>query len=123
MSTTFPEYAKIQVDSFQESPGAVMQRTTMARGVPKQRRIQSDVLVTVSFSVFLFSLEDQQAFEDWYYVDAGMGTVWFDWLDPCANITRSVRVVANSLGPLRQLEPVAIGLGTRSIQLEYIKRL
>ncbi|ONN68136.1 hypothetical protein [Herbaspirillum sp. VT-16-41] len=123
MTTTFPDYAKIQVDTFQESPGSVMKRTAMDRGVPKQRRVQSDVLVTVSFSVFLTSLEDQQGFEDWYYGDAGMGTVWFDWLDPRTNIIRSVRVVADSLGPLKQLQPLAIGLGSRSIQLEYVKNL
>jgi hypothetical protein len=123
MTTSFPEYAKIQTDSFQEAPGAVMRRTQMERGVPKQTRFQSDVLVTVSFTVLFLTLDDQQAFDDWYYTDAGMGTVWFDWLDPRANVTRSVRVVANSMGPLKQLQPLAVGLGSRSIQLEYLKRL
>lgn len=123
MTTSFPEYAKIQVDSFQESPSAVMQRTTMDRGIPKQRRVQSDVLVTLSFTVLFLNLPDQEAFENWYYGDAGMGTIWFDWLDPRTNVVRSVRVVADSLGPLKQLQPLSIGLGSRSIQLEYVKRL
>lgn len=123
MSVQFPPYARMALDTFQEKPGNNMARTSMDRGVPKQRRVQSDVLVSLSFDVVFLSNKAASDFRTWYYGDAGAGTVWFDWRDPRTNQTRSVRVVAGSLGPLTPDGPFSSGVSRRSIQLEYVERL
>lgn len=60
MSVSFPTYAKVLAGTLQASPGKIMQRTDMGRGVAKQRRLQSDVMVTVSFTV-LFESKDRKS--------------------------------------------------------------
>jgi len=123
MSVQFPPYARMALGSFQEKPSSNMTRTSMDRGVPKQRRVQSDVLVSLSFDVVFLSNQAASDFRAWYYGDAGAGTVWFDWRDPRTNQVRNVRVVAGSLGALAPAGPFSIGVSRRSIQLEYLELL
>jgi len=123
MSVTFPDYVKVLLSSFQEAHGVNVARTEMARGVPKQRRTQSDVLVTVTFTVMFISPAGVSDFEDWFYGDAAGGAVWFEWFDPRARVTRQARVVAGSLGELKPLTTWKKGLALRSLKLEYLRSL
>lgn len=123
MSVQFPPYARMALGSFQEKPSSNMTRTSMDRGVPKQRRVQSDVLVSLSFDVVFLSNQAASDFRAWYYGDAGAGTVWFDWRDPRTNQVRNVRVVAGSLGALTPAGTFSVGVARRSIQLEYLEQL
>lgn len=93
----------------------------MDRGVPKQRRTQSDVLVQVPLRVLF--LVDGQAddFEDWYYNDAQAGAAYFDWTHPRTGSVVEARVVANSLGPV--IPAGVLRYVSRTVTIEYLKAL
>ena len=117
---TFPTYVTVLLDGHTESHAPIADRTEMDRGVPKQRRTQSDVLVTFSLTLLFLTTADAEAFEDWYYSDAAAGGAYFDFTHPRTGTLLSARVVANSLGPLTVL---GMGRARRAIQIEYQKAL
>lgn len=121
---TFPEYAEISKYGYTEEHANIVERTEMDRGVPKQRRTQSDVLVSLPLNLLFRSAAAAEDFETWFYGDAGAGTVWFDWLDPRAGVTRQARVVAGTLGAL-QMQPTAAPFAytTRTVTIEYLRQL
>lgn len=117
---TWPTYAVPLLDGYQEQHAPIAERGEMDRGVPKQRRTQSDVLVTVPITLQFLSYATAQAFEDWYYADAAAGAAYFDWRHPLSGTVVEARVVANSLGPVVVLGP---GLVRRTVTIEYLKAL
>jgi len=117
---TFPTYVTVLLDGHTESHAPIADRTEMDRGVPKQRRTQSDVLVTFALTLLFLSTTDAEAFETWYYGDAAAGGAYFDFTHPRTGALLSARVVANSLGALTVL---GMGRARRTIQIEYLKAL
>ena len=117
---TFPTYVTVLLDGHTESHAPIADRTEMDRGVPKQRRTQSDVLVTFSLTLLFLTTTDAEAFEDWYYGDAAAGAAQFDFTHPRTGSLLSARVVANSLGALAVMGG---GRSRRTIQIEYLKAL
>lgn len=117
---TFPTYVTVLLDGHTESHSQIAERADMDRGVPKQRRTQSDVIVTFALTLLFLSTTDAEAFEDWYYGDASAGGAWFDFTHPRTGSLLSARVVANSLGALAVL---GAGRSRRTLQVEYLKAL
>lgn len=117
---TFPSYVTVLLDGHTESHSQIAERADMDRGVPKQRRTQSDVIVTFALTLLFLNTTDAEAFEDWYYGDAAAGAAQFDFWHPRTGALLSARVVANSLGALQALGG---GRSRRSIQIEYLKAL
>jgi hypothetical protein len=118
---TWPSYAVPLRDGYQEQHGPIADRGEMDRGVPKQRRVQSDVLVQVPIRVLFIAAGDADSFEDWYYGDAAAGAAYFDWTLPRSGVVVQARVVANSLGPV-----VPVGILryiSRTVTIEYLKAL
>lgn len=118
----FPSYVDALVDGYGEGHSNIIERTEMDRGIPKQRRVQSDVLVTVSLNLLFSSNADATNFETWFYSDAQAGAAWFDWTDPRTGAVRQARAVGGTLGPLTP------GVGdfsflTRPLQIEYLRAL
>jgi len=118
----FPSYARTLVDGYAESHSSIVERSEMDRGVPKQRKIQSDVLVTIPVKVLFATNDDAEAFEDWFYGDAQAGAAWFDWTDPRTKTLRQARIVAGSLGPLTPGGGFFSAL-SRTVTLEYLRSL
>ena len=116
----FPSYPIIVIDGYTESHAPIADRSDTDRGVPKQRRTQSDVMVTISFNMIFTSLADIESFETWYYDDAAAGGAWFDFTHPRTGALVSARVVANTLGTLYL---TGLGRGKRTLQVEYLKAL
>lgn len=119
---TWPIYAVPVLDGYGEQHAPIAERNEMDRGVPKQRRTQSDVLITVSMTLMFFDSDSANDFEDWYYSNTGgaAGAASFDWPHPRTGVVYQARVVANSLGPLTAMGQ---GISRRSIQVEYLKAL
>ena len=119
---TWPTYPVVLLDGHSEQHAAIAERSDMDRGVPKQRRTQSDVLVVLSLALLFRTDADANAFEAWYYSNSGAaaGAASFDWTHPRTGASYQARVVANSLGALT---PLGRGISRRDIQIEYLKPL
>lgn len=119
---TFPVYAKVAAAGYSESHADIALRSEMDRGLPKQRKAQSDVIVTVSLTLYFYSKADAANFEDWYYAIAQAGAAWFDWTDPRTGIVRQARVVAGTLGPLTPRVRTFVHT-ERTLQIEYLRAI
>ena len=122
----FPTYAKVALGGYSESHAPIVARTEMDRGVPKQRKLQSDVMVTVALNLIFLTKADAASFEDWYYSSTGAaaGAAFFDWTDPRTGVMRQARAVANQLGALTQFQDTnGFVLTTRPLQIEYLRAL
>lgn len=120
MSISFPDNVLVLMQGFQEKPSDIALRTEMDKGVAKQRRKQTDVIITVPLTLVFLTADIAASFETWFYHDAGAGMVWFDWLDPRVNVLRSARCVANTLGALAPYGDVAqFKVTSRTISIEY----
>ncbi len=119
----WPVYAKPISDGYSETHAPIASRSDMDRGIPKQRRTQSDVVVTVAMTLLFLTTTDAEAFEAWYYSNSGAaaGMLAFDWTHPRTGILYPARVVANSLGPVQPFG--VLPYVTRTVQIECLKAL
>lgn len=119
---TWPTCPVVLLEGHSEQHAQIAERSEMDRGVPKQRRTQSDVVVTLPLNLLFRTDADANSFEDWYYASTGAaaGASSFDWTHPRTGVLYQARVVANSLGPLT---PLGRGISRRTIQIEYLKAL
>lgn len=92
----FPGYAKLYRDPFAEQPQAVVVRTQMEKGPPKQRRRASRQMVQRPVRYALESNTDYQNFMVWYRIAINHGADWFDWTDPVDNAVKPARIVAGT---------------------------
>lgn len=101
-----------------EDPQSVVERTEMERGIPKQRRVNSDARVEVPITVYFDSKAEVTDFEDWFYVDINAGQDWFDIPHPRTGVVVQARVVGGKLGPLSYLNRT-LEKSKRSLTIEY----
>lgn len=114
-----PSYVELLRDGAGEefAPGVVA--TEMEKGLAKLRVGQSRVVVSAQATLFFRSRQDTLDFEDWYFT-AIKRIGWFDWFDPRAQVTRSVRFKGGAIG---QLVPLSANYGyaQRAVTLEYLR--
>ena len=101
-----------------EDPEPVVERTQMERGVPKQRRINSDVRVEVPITVHFDSKAEAADFETWFFTTINAGQDWFDLTHPRTGAVVQARVVGGKLGPLSYLNPT-LEASKRTLKVEY----
>lgn len=97
---TFPSYVQIALGSTSEDRAPVVLRTEMERGVPKQRRMASDTMVTVPVTLMFKSKQNSDDFETWFDTQINSGADWFSWIDPRSGTVRQARFVGGKLGAL-----------------------
>ncbi|TAA20289.1 hypothetical protein [Pseudoxanthomonas winnipegensis] len=111
--------ATLMFSGYSESFDPSVERTEMERGVPKQRLINSQVLMKLNASLLFQSEVDVEAFEAWYF-----GTLkrigWFTIPHPRTDVPISVRFENGSIGALVPQAP-AFGLAQRDVVLEYMR--
>jgi hypothetical protein len=117
---TFPSYVKVFLGAT-EQPKSVVLRTEMERGVPKQRRVASDTMVTVPVELMFDTPDDASRFETWVYSQIGGGADWFDWPNPRTGAMVQARIVGGDLGVLKPKRGVWDGVCSRSLTLEYLR--
>jgi hypothetical protein len=115
----FPSGNKILMETG-EAPASVVIRSEMERGVPKQRRIAADAMVTVPISVFFYTKQQAADFETWFYTTINGGVDFFDFTDPRTGVVVQARVVGGELG---ELVPMSANytMSRRSMTLEYLR--
>lgn len=117
---TFPSYVGIRWADTAESPKSVVLRTEMERGVPKQRRLSSDTMVTVPVTLYFRTQQNAIDFEAWVYTQIGGGVSWFTWTNPRTNTAVQARIVGGDIGALKPGSN-AWTFAERSLHLEYLR--
>ena len=117
---TFPNYVKVLVGA-SEQPKPVVIRSEMERGVPKQRRISSDTMVTVPVNLYFETPQNASDFESWVYSNIGGGADWFTWVNPRTGSNVQARIVGGDIGSLKSMTGTWSGMSTRSLNIEYLR--
>lgn len=117
---TFPSYVKLGWRDTAERPTPVVLRSEVERGLPRQRRVAADSLVTVPVTAYFDTAADSLAFESWFYGDAAAGAAWFDFALPRTGAVTQARVVGGDIG---QLKPTTKNwaFSERTFELEYLR--
>ncbi|PZP58323.1 MAG: hypothetical protein DI597_19520 [Pseudoxanthomonas spadix] len=116
---TISDFAQILYQAYSETFDPSVERTEMERGVPKQRLINSQVLMKLNASLLFRSAADVAAFEDWYFDDLKR-IGWFTILHPRTGAPTLVRFENGSIGTLTPQAP-AFYLAQRDVVLEYMR--
>lgn len=115
----FPSYAQILSDGFTEAFDPAIERTDMERGVPKQRIVNSQVLVKLTATLLFRSPEAVSDFEDWYFNDIGR-IGWFQLKHPRTGAAITARFENGAIGTLSPLAP-AFFIASRTVVMEYLR--
>lgn len=114
----FPTYVKIGWKDSGEEHRPVVERSDMDRGIPKQRRISADTLVTVPVTLFFDSAANASDFETWFYTGGGMD--WFDFTLPRTGTVVQARIAGGDIGRLVPLRG-DWAYAQRQVKLEYVR--
>ena len=117
----FPTWVQVVPGDITAQPAPVVLRSEMERGLPKQRRVAADSLVTMSVTAIFKNAQLADAFETWFYGDAQAGAAFFDWVHPFTGATVQARVVGGDIGQLRPLGTREGARYVRAFQLEYLR--
>ncbi len=117
--TDFPDHAQILSDGFTESFDPSIERTDMERGVPKQRILNSRVLVKLTATLLFRSPQAVADFEDWYFSTVGR-IGWFQLKHPRTGELITARFENGSIGTLSPLAP-AFFIASRTVVMEYVR--
>lgn len=103
-----------------ETVDPVVAREPMERGLPKQRRVNSDARVELALTVHFDTLAEAEAFETWFFTTIKGGQDFFDFTPPRGGATVQARVVGGQLGPL-QFSQKTLQASRRSLRVEYLR--
>lgn len=111
--------AEVLYSGYSESFDPSVERTEMERGVPKQRLINSRVLVKLKCSLFFRSAADQFAFEAWYF-DTLKRIGWFQLEQPRTGEIITARFEGGGIGELLPLH-TQFRYSKRDVTMEYLR--
>lgn len=116
---SFPSYVEILFDGYSETFDPSVERTEMERGMPKQRRINSRVLMKLSCSLLFRSKADIALFETWYF-----GTIkrvgFFTMTHPRTGATINARFEGGDIGTMIPLL-TQFRVARRDVVIEYLR--
>jgi hypothetical protein len=111
-TSTFPSYAKLLLNGYQQQRESALLRTEMESGPPRQAKIRSRVMLTRTVNIYLSTLANFQAFESWYANDLKLGSAWFNFPDPVSGATVQARFVGGGY----TATPMAGGVSAWQVQ-------
>ena len=94
--STFPDYAQVLLDNFEQRATANVQRSEMEDGYVHQAPANSLSRYELPLMYRLDSLAHKTAFEAWRRNTLANGALWFAWTDPADPLgatQRRVRIV------------------------------
>ena len=94
-----PAVARITFDGQKRSIDPSVERTEMERGVPRQRLLNSQVLVKQSMIFYFANIDDAMAFDAWYF-DAIKRIGWFEMVHPYTGKVIKARFENGAIGDL-----------------------
>lgn len=114
----FPSTQKFGWRDMGFDPEAAVERGAMERGIPKQRRISSDVRVELDLTLYFDTSAEITTFETFFFTTINAGQDFFDFTLPLYGGVVQARVVGGKLGPL-SFQSRTLGLATRTLKIEY----
>lgn len=114
-----PDYVVMTTNGAGEEFDPAIVRSEMERGLAKQRKRDSRVVMQVACTLFFKSTADTVSFEDWYF-DTIKRDGWFDWRNPRTRQVHSVRFVGGAIGKLTPLA-AHYAVATRQATVEYLR--
>lgn len=115
----FPAYVKILESGYGEDFDPAIERTEMERGVPKERVLNSQVLMKLSATLLFMSKADMASFEAWYFTEI-QRVGWFDLVHPRTGATVTARFEEAKIGKLTPRNPMLTS-ATRPVVFEYLR--
>lgn len=115
---SLPSNVKFGWRDMRESRDPVVERTQMERGVPKQRRVTSDVRREIEVTLHFDSKAILASFETWFDSTIHSGQDFFDFVNPRTGAAQQGRFVGGELGPVTFLNPT-LEKSSRSAKIEY----
>ncbi|MDR7193355.1 hypothetical protein [Luteimonas terrae] len=115
----FPPDVHILFQGFGEAFDPSVERTEMERGLPKQRVLNSQVLMQVNATLLFSSKASAVGFEDWYF-DTIKRIGEFDFVHPRTGTTHRGRFRGGNIGTLVPRNP-RYTRSTRDVVLEYLR--
>lgn len=112
---TFPAYAEVVMDGYDEEPDYNPLRSPMDDGLAKQRARRTLPIVTRSATIKVPSKAHKLLFDAWAKTDINRATGWFDYHDCVDGQTKPARIV----GGKYKWAPVN-GIWLASCQLETL---
>lgn len=117
---TLPEYARILFSGYGEEFDPAVERTEMERGFPKQRLVNTGVLVEVSASLLFDSAADAASFDSWYF-DVIKRIGFFQVPHPRTGATISARFKGGNIGKLAPRSPRMSSFTRTGVIMEYLR--
>jgi hypothetical protein len=114
----FPSTVKFGWRDLQETPEPVVERAEMERGIPKQRRINSDVRMELELTLHFDTKAELAAFETWFFTTIKGGQDFFDFVHPASGTTVQARAKGGALGPVSWRNRT-LQMSQRKLTLEY----
>lgn len=116
---SLPAYVHVLFAGYGEEFDPSVERAEMERGVPKQRLLNSGVLMQVNATLLFSTAADIAAFEAWYF-DTLKRIGWFDMTHPRTGAAISARFRGGNIGTLTPRNP-QFSRATRSVVVEYLR--
>jgi hypothetical protein len=110
---TFPSYACVLLEGYEESPDFGVLRSEMDNSIAKQRPRRSLPIVTRTVRIKVENKTDKVSFDEWFKDDLNGGSGFFSYLDPLDNETKQGRFVN---GELRWSSPGIIWIADAQIE-------
>jgi len=117
---TWPSYALLGWADTGEQMAPIAARSSMDRGVAKQRRTQADVVVTCPVTVYFNSAANAASFETWVYTTLNGGVDFFDFTSLRTGGTVQMRIVGGDIGKLTP-STRTWARSQRSFSIEYVR--
>lgn len=115
---TWPAGTKFDWRDYAELPDSMVERAEMERGIPKQRRVTSDVREELHLVLHFFTKAEETAWSAWFDTDIHAGQDFFDFPHPRTGATVQARFVGGTKGELKVANK-PMQFATRAIKLEY----
>lgn len=116
---SLPGVALVMFDGQQRTFDPSVLRTEMERGVPKQRLLNTQVLVKQSMSLYFSNIDDAEQFEAWYFDVIGR-IDWFTMVHPYTGATITARFENGAIGDLVPEDKFAADY-RRDLVVEYLR--
>lgn len=94
---TFPAYACVLLDGYEESPDYNVLRSPMDNAIAKQRPRRSLPIVLRSVRIKVENKSQKINFDNWFKNDINGGTSFFDYTDPLDGSVKQARFVDGNI--------------------------
>lgn len=94
---TFPDYACILLEGYEETPDFGVLRSDMDNSIAKQRPRRSLPIVTRNVRIKVENKADKLTFDEWFKNDINGGSDFFSYIDPIDGQTKQARFVGGEI--------------------------